>query len=162
LLGGSINVESQLGRGSTFFVHVPLRIPSEAALQLPPAPKSKGRVLVIDDNSVAQTIASHALRRRAYDVECVGDGQSALAIAANSRFDLILLDLQMPGLDGFQTAEQLRKLPAYTTTPIVAVTANCSSDYRDRCLRCGMQGFLAKPVRTKELVQAVEKYFVSA
>lgn len=162
LLGGSITVESDLGRGSTFFVHVPLRIPSEAAPPAPAAPQTRGRVLVVDDNSVAQTIASHALRRSAYDVQCAGDGQSALNFAAASQFDIILLDLQMPGLDGFETAEQLRKMPAYATTPIVAVTANCSSDYRDRCMSSGMQGFLAKPVRTKDLVQEVEKYFLPA
>ena len=158
LLNASITVESELGRGSTFFLHLPLRVPSEGTLAAG-VKQTKGRVLVVDDNSVAQTITSHVLRRRAYDVECAGDGLAALEIAARSKFDLILLDLQMPGLDGFETAEQLRKLPAYASTPIVAVTANCSSDYRNRCLRSGMQGFLSKPVRTKELVQAVEKYF---
>lgn len=158
LLQGSLTVESELGRGSTFFVHVLLRLPSETAPLGASLPKALGRILVVDDNSVAQTFASHALRRHAYQVECAGDGQAALELATRSRFDLILLDLQMPGLDGFETAERLRRLPEYATTPIVAVTANCSEDYRRRCLGCGMQGFLAKPVRTKELVQAVEKY----
>jgi CheY-like chemotaxis protein len=64
----------------------------------------------------------------------------------------------MPGMDGFQTAKSLRDIRGYAETPILAVTANCSSDYRDLCLHNGMQGFLSKPVQSRELVKAVEKY----
>lgn len=158
LLNGSITVQSELGRGSTFFVDIPLRLPTETVKPEPEPERSRGRILVVDDNSVAQTIASHALRRRAFEVQCAGDGLAALKAASQCAFDLILLDLQMPGLDGFQTVERLRQMPRYVETPIVAVTANCSEDYRDKCRRYGMQGFLAKPVRTKDLVQTVEQY----
>jgi CheY-like chemotaxis protein/anti-sigma regulatory factor (Ser/Thr protein kinase) len=158
LLKGSITVQSEVGRGSTFFLDVPLRLPAEPVRTEDDIKKVRGRILVVDDNSVAQTIASHALRRHVYHVECAGDGMAALEAASRTLFDLILLDLQMPGLDGFQTAERLRRLPNYTDTPIVAVTANCSADYRERCFQFGMQGFLAKPVRTADLVKAVEKY----
>ena len=157
LMNGTISVESEPGKGSTFHVEVPLRLPSEPVKESEP-PRVRGRVLVVDDNAIAQTIASHALRRRAYEVQCASDGFAALEAASQSEFDLILLDLQMPGLDGFQTAARLREMPAYIRTPIVAVTANCSQDYRDRCRESGMQGFLAKPVRTKDLVQTVEHY----
>jgi len=68
----------------------------------------------------------------------------------------------MPGMDGFQTTQYIRGIPAYANTPIIAVTANCSSDYRDRCMKTGMQGFLAKPVQSRELVQTVEKYLAAA
>jgi CheY-like chemotaxis protein len=112
----------------------------------------------VEDNPVAQTIASHALRRQSFEVECAADGLAALDAAARSRFDLILMDLQMPGLDGFQTTERIRVLPGYGDTPIIALTANCSDDYRSRCASYGMQGFLAKPVRTRELVQTVEAF----
>jgi CheY-like chemotaxis protein len=91
-------------------------------------------------------------------VECAGNGRLAVQAASSGRFDVILMDLQMPGWDGFETTEQIRKLPGYRETPIIAVTANCSDDYRARCVRCGMQDFLAKPVRTRDLVQAVEKH----
>ena len=120
--------------------------------------KSRGKVLVVDDNSIAQTIASHALRRQSFEVECAGNGRLALEAASKTRFDVILMDLQMPGWDGFETAEQIRQLPGYRETPIIAVTANCSDDYRARSVRCGMQDFLPKPVRTRDLVQAVEKH----
>jgi CheY-like chemotaxis protein len=160
LLDGSISVDSELGKGSVFTVTLPFKLPVEAGARLSEAKKSRGRVLVVDDNSIAQTIASHALRRQSFEVECAGDGRLALEAASKARFDVILMDLQMPGWDGFETVEQIRKLPGYRETPIIAVTANCSDDYRARCTQCGMQGFLAKPVRTRDLVQAVEKHLL--
>jgi CheY-like chemotaxis protein/anti-sigma regulatory factor (Ser/Thr protein kinase) len=158
LLHGSVTVESEVGKGSTFQVDLPLRLPSESILRPVEALRVRGRVLVVDDNAMAQTVASHALRRQSFEVECAGGGLDAVDAASKSHFDVILMDLQMPGLDGFQTVERIRKLPGYVDTPIIAVTANCSNDYRDRCANCGMQDFLAKPVRTRELVQTVEKY----
>jgi two-component system, sensor histidine kinase len=158
LLDGSISVDSELGKGSVFTVTLPFKLAMEGGARLPEVEKSRGRVLVVDDNSIAQTIASHALRRQSFEVECAGTGELAVEAAAKIRFDVILMDLQMPGWDGFETAQQIRRLPGYRETPIIAVTANCSDDYRARSLRCGMQDFLAKPVRTRDLVQAVEKY----
>ena len=158
LLGGSISVESELGKGSVFTVGVPFKLPLESGAGLVEVKKSRGKVLVVDDNSIAQTIASHALRRQSFEVECAGNGRLALQAASTTRFDVILMDLQMPGWDGFETAEQIRQLPGYRQTPIIAVTANCSDDYRARSVRCGMQDFLPKPVRTRDLVQAVEKH----
>jgi len=159
LLNGTIYVESELGRRSLFSVRLPLRLPANSeARHIVEARKNRGRVLVVDDNDVAQTIASHALRRQSFEVRCAGDGLEAVEAASKSQFDVILMDLQMPGWDGFQTAARIRALPGYAETPIIAVTANCSDENRARCAECGMQDFLAKPVRTRELVQTVEKY----
>jgi len=159
LLKGAIKVQSELGRGSTFFVDVPLRLSFETTPIAETEPKARGRILAVDDNPVAQTVASHALRRHGYEVECASDGLAAVEMASRGKFDVILLDLQMPGIDGFQTSERIRKLSGYSTVPIVAITANCSSDYRDKCFSHGMQEFLAKPVRTKDLLQVVDRYF---
>lgn len=158
LFNGTIHVTSELGRGSAFSVHLPLRVAGNWEARIPEIRKSRGRVLVIDDNRIAQTIASHALRRQSFEVKCAGDGLEALDAASKSQFDVILIDLQMPGWDGFETAEHIRELPGYRETPIIAVTANCSDENRARCASCGMQDFLAKPVRTRDLVQIVEKY----
>lgn len=162
LMAGTVSVDSQLGRGSVFTVNLPFRLPMEAGAAIPEAKKSRGRVLVVDDNAIAQTIACHALRRQAYEVECAGDGSQALETASRSQFDVILMDLQMPGWDGFETVERIRRLPGYRDTPIIAVTANCSDDYRAKSVKCGMQDFLAKPVRTRDLVQTVEKHLEEA
>jgi CheY-like chemotaxis protein len=91
-------------------------------------------------------------------VQCASDGLEALDAASKSHFDVILMDLQMPGWDGFETAARIRELVDYRETPIIAVTANCSDENRARCASCGMQDFLPKPVRTRDLVQAVEKH----
>ena len=158
LLEGSVSVTSRVGVGSMFTVDLPLRQPSESGLRRVEMKPLRGRVLVVDDNSMAQMVASHALRRQAFEVHCAGDGLRAVDAASQAQFDVILMDLQMPGLDGFETVQRIRKLPGYQAIPIIAVTANCSSDYRDRCANSGMQDFLAKPVRTRDLVQTVEKY----
>lgn len=158
LLRGWISVDSELGKGSVFSVTLPFKLPMEQRTGSWQPSKIRGRVLVVDDNLIAQTIASHALRRQCFDVECAGDGKQAVQTASRSRFDIVLMDLQMPGWDGFKTVEQIRQLPGYRDIPIIAVTANCSDDYRARSIRCGLQDFLAKPVRTRDLVQVVERY----
>ena len=94
LLDGSISVDSELGKGSAFTVTLPFKLPMDAAHAGPEVKKSRGRVLVVDDNAIAQTIASHALRRQSFEVECAGDGRLALQAASRSRFDVILMDLQ--------------------------------------------------------------------
>jgi len=158
LLNGTVWVESELGKGTVFTVTLPYQLPMDSGVRPVEPKKNRGRILVVDDNAVAQTIASHALRRQSFEVECASDGSQAVRSACKTRFDVILMDLQMPGWDGFETALHIREVPGYRDTPIIAVTANCSDDYRARCAEYGMQGFLAKPVRTRDLVQAVEKY----
>ncbi len=158
LLRSELTVSSELGSGSTFAVDLPLRLSPDASWEPATLKRVKGRVLVVDDNTMAQTIFGHILRRSLYDVECVGNGAAAIDKVSQSRFDVILMDLQMPRMDGFQTAKHIRALPAYLATPIIAVTANCSKDYRDLCRETGMQGFLAKPVQPRELVSTVEKF----
>jgi CheY-like chemotaxis protein len=158
LLRSELTVCSELGSGSTFAVDLPLRLSPDASWESANIKRVKARVLVVDDNTMAQTIFGHILRRSSYDVECVGNGVAAIDKVCQSRFDIILMDLQMPRMDGFQTARHIRALPAYLATPIIAVTANCSKDYRELCRQTGMQGFLAKPVQPRELVSTVEKF----
>lgn len=113
------------------------------------------RVLLAEDNAVNQEVATAMLRRRGHEVVVVADGVLAVeAVAAGQRFDLILMDLQMPELDGLEATAQIRQRP--NAPPIVALTANVSADERQRCLEAGMSGYVTKPFKPHELFSAVE------
>ncbi len=99
-----------------------------------------------------------ALRKCGFEADCASSGKEAVAAAGGVFYDLVLMDLQMPEMDGFQTTAAIRSLEAYRSVPIIALTANSSTDYRDLCVHHGFDGFLSKPIRSKELVAAVERY----
>ena len=107
------------------------------------------------DNDVATRVVTHILRRGNYSSDRASSGPQALELAARHRYDLILMDLQMPGMDGFEASTRIRRLPGYAGVPIIAVTANATEDYRLLCLREGMQGFVSKPVQSADLLAAV-------
>jgi two-component system sensor histidine kinase/response regulator len=85
-------------------------------------------------------------------------GREALDAAAARRYDLVLMDLQMPGMDGLETTVEMRKLPGYIDVPILALTANTGDDLRDRCRQIGMRAFLSKPIKGAELWSAISKF----
>lgn len=158
LMNGKIHVSSRLGYGSEFSIHIPLQSARENMANQRPARAAGGefRILVVEDNAIAQTITRNILQRRPYRVTCASSGPAALQAARNDRYDLVLMDLQMPEMDGFEVAERIRNLPGYSDTAIVALTANNSPEYRELCLRRGMRGFLSKPVQASELLRTVE------
>src|SRR5262249_25434024 len=91
-------------------------------------------------------------------VDCVECGGEALKAAARQQYQLVLLDLQMPDMDGFATARRLRKIPGYERVPILALTANFSDETHDRCHPYGMQAYIAKPVQAGELWATISKF----
>ena len=95
---------------------------------------------------------------RSVNVDGAMSGPAALAASSQRRYDLVLMDLQMPGMNGLETTEEMRKLPGYQVVPILALTADFSDELRDRCLRQGMQAFLSKPVEAVELWTVVSKF----
>ena len=121
-------------------------------------PPYRMNILLVEDNDVATRVVTHILRRGNYSAHHASSGPEALELAARRRYDLILMDLQMPGMDGFETTAHIRRLPGYASVPIIAVTANATDDYRLLCLRQGMQGFVSKPVQSADLLAAVSAF----
>jgi CheY-like chemotaxis protein len=113
------------------------------------------QILVVEDNDVAQKVVRHMLTRGGYECVCVSSAPDAIETAKNRQFDLVLMDLQMPGISGIDASDALRELPAYRNTPIVAFTANSSDEFRSLCAEHGMQGFIAKPVQSHELLSVL-------
>ncbi len=165
LFGGGISVQSQLGAGSTFTVRIPLRLPNSADPLPAPVSAAAGSgitVLCVEDDRIARTVVTHLLRRHSIAVYCAQCGTDAIAAAQTTRFDLILMDLQMPGMDGLETTSRIRQLPGYADVPILALTANYSDGYREMARRHGMQAFLSKPVQGSELLATVRKFLARA
>jgi CheY-like chemotaxis protein len=156
-MGGSISVKSEAGHGSVFTVKLPLQRP----LPIDP-PVSRERlagpaILAVDDNSVGLTILRRALERRYENVECVANGMEAVAAAAVHHYDLVLMDLQMPGIDGFEAAARIRDLPGYEVVPILALSADTSDLVREQCRAAGMEAYLSKPIDFNELHAAIAR-----
>ncbi len=169
LMGGTLSVRSREGEGSCFRFTVPLaegsrpassatdsRAASAAGVPLPEA--LAGRVLVVEDQAVNRTVVVRMLERLGCTVDTVANGREALDIFAKHEYDLILMDCQMPEMDGFETTRTIREREnAGARTPIVALTANAFSEDRERCLASGMDDYLTKPVRRAQLEELVRR-----
>jgi two-component system sensor histidine kinase/response regulator len=118
------------------------------------------RVLVAEDNAVNQKLVSRLLEKRGHCVKVVANGREALGALEQGTYDLVLMDMQMPEMDGFEATAELRKREKQTGlhTPIVALTAHAMKGDRERCLEAGMDGYLAKPIRAQELYELLENY----
>jgi CheY-like chemotaxis protein len=120
------------------------------------------RVLLADDNPVNQEVAVTMLRRRGHQVDAVENGRQAVEAVRRERYDVVLMDIQMPEMDGFEATAAIRALPEFATLPIIALTAHALSGERENCLAHGLNGYLAKPFKTHELFAAVERWGAGA
>jgi CheY-like chemotaxis protein len=165
LMGGIIRLESQPGKGTTFEFLVPCRIPdvqdSGNCCQdtAPDAPESPLRILLAEDNPVNQKVASRLLESQGHTVVVASNGRDAVAAAGREAFDVILMDVQMPEMDGFQATAAIRAAEGASSrhVPIIAMTAHAMSGDRDRCLAAGMDGYVAKPLQLNELFKAISQ-----
>ena len=164
LMGGRIGVESEVGKGSTFYFTARLTsAPAHANVSALAAAVNSAdvasrplRILVAEDNVVNQRLASELLRRDGHSIVVVGDGNQAVAAARDQRFDLILMDVQMPVLDGLQATAQIRA--AGNRVPIVAMTASAMNGDEAKCLEFGMDGYLTKPIDIAALRETLARF----
>jgi len=129
-------------------------------LQNTAAPPVSLRILLAEDNQVNQRLAMRLLEKRGHRVTLAGNGQEAVAAVEQGTFDLVLMDLQMPEMDGFEATAALREREKETGNhlPVIALTAHALKGDRERCLEAGMDGYLSKPIRPEELDAALEIY----
>ncbi len=157
LMGGDLECDSTPGLGSSFRLQVVL---TAATLpELPPAPIPEQRldgiqVLLVEDNLINQEVAKGMLERAGAEVQVAGHGGEAISWLRQHQADLVLMDLQMPVMDGYETTIRIRD-ELQLSVPIVALTANAQSDEYARAERVGMNGYLTKPVRPAELVRTI-------
>ena len=186
LMGGQVGVESRAGQGSMFWLELvlPVSIGPAAQTTVPekvqasPAEAAGGvdvekhwaaladalrrrrsrRVLLAEDNPVNREVVIDLLGEVGISVDLAEDGQQAVAQAQNKEYDLILMDMQMPVMDGLEATRQIRALPGHAALPIVAMTANAFSEDRQRCLDAGMNDHVPKPVSGALLYETLLKW----
>lgn len=175
LMGGRLWVHSELGYGSTFFFAVMLsvsmdhdRLPRDSAVECQtPTPELHARslrVLVAEDTPANQRLIAQILQKRGHQTDVAADGREAVAMARTHHYDVVLMDIQMPVMDGFQAAIALRALhqPGQPHLPIVAMTAHAMRGDRERCLSAGMDDYVPKPIDRTKLVETIERLAAAA
>ena len=174
MMGGEAGVESSVGQGSTFWFTVRLGKTIEGAVPSAPTLASDTaearlqsqfagtRILLAEDEPINQEVSRGLLEDVGLSVDVADDGAVAVAMAQQNRYTLILMDIQMPNLNGIEATRAIRALPGYAATPILAMTANAFNEDRQVCLDAGMNDHIGKPVDPEHLYETVVKWLTQS
>ncbi len=163
-MGGRIGVTSHEGEGSAFVFTVRAEqkagVVKMSPVAAPRARTARLRILVAEDNEINQTVVMRMLERAGHEVVMAQNGQEAVDLCVDGRFDMILMDVQMPVLDGFEATARIRETEKTKGihTPVLALTANAMAGDRERCLLAGMDGYISKPVSRDVLLDRIGEF----
>ena len=161
--GGLISVKSTLGKGSTFLVDLPLpssEEPSQPFIAGTLSLREGTRILLVEDDAINRLVAATNFEDLGAEVVLAEDGETALELLSSASFDLVFMDCQLPGLDGYEVTRRWREREnADQRLPIIALTAHAVEGERERCLAAGMDEFLTKPLRRGDLQRVLEPWF---
>jgi PAS domain S-box-containing protein len=176
LMGGEVGVESRVGLGSEFWFVIPLAVQDRKSPEIAPGkqdhasspadaagyPRFVGRVLLVEDNQVNQTVALGILKKLGLQTDVATDGLEALKALKQTEFDVVLMDVQMPGMDGLEATREIRRREKisgkHPGIPIIAMTAGAMMEDRDRSLAAGMDDHLTKPIDPRSLCDALARW----
>ncbi len=161
LMGGEIKVDSKLNVGTTIRITIPFEIPETSKLngvqqqkEYQKSIRSGTRILLCDDVELNRLLVQKILSKFDIQLVSVSNGAEAIKALENEEFDVVLMDLQMPEMDGYQVTKIVRQ---FSQVPIIALTSHLLDDVRNTCLEIGMNGFISKPFKSVELINEIEK-----
>jgi CheY-like chemotaxis protein len=164
LMGGGIGVASRPGKGSAFWFTVVLKKQPGHQFNLAPRPDEihGKRVLIVEDNLVNQKLATAILKKLGYQADIAGNGREAVEALETTRYRVVLMDCQMPEMDGYEATAKIRDPESRVLdhgVPVVAMTAHAMKGDREKCIAAGMDDYLTKPINPQKLSEMLDRYF---